>query len=317
MPNATTRRPAVGTLVIIALAVTVWSAVAQAGPTPTATPTPTPTPTALPATPIIDQEPGPDHFGVCLRVEFFAPLGQTFVPEYRHHVGANLFLRNLLLFGGQPAAIFTVTVRTDSVSGPILASGSTPPLPLFDPQWVEVLFDEQVSLVPGDTYFLEVSTANVSGFWCRAGLNPYAAGVGFEQGNPTPHFDFGFQTLVLPIEEIEIDIMPSCDPNSVKLLSRGVIPVAILGSDTFNVTDVDATTLAFGPGGAAPMHKKSGHFKDANHDGIEDLLSHYRTGDSGIAIGDEEACITGETLDGEAFEGCDTIETFAPPGSRP
>jgi hypothetical protein len=116
---------------------------------------------------------------------------------------------------------------------------------------------------------------------------------------------------------VALDLKPGSDVNPINLISRSVIPVAILGSDTFDVTDVDATTLAFGPGGAAPMHKKSGHFKDANHDGIEDLLSHYRTGDSGIAIGDEEACITGETLDGEAFEGCDTVETFAPPGSQP
>ncbi len=50
MPNATIRRSVVGSLVIVALAVTVWSAVAQAGPipTPTATPTATVTPTATP-----------------------------------------------------------------------------------------------------------------------------------------------------------------------------------------------------------------------------------------------------------------------------
>jgi hypothetical protein len=39
MPNATTRRSVVGSLVIVALAVTAWSAVAQAGPIPTPVPT--------------------------------------------------------------------------------------------------------------------------------------------------------------------------------------------------------------------------------------------------------------------------------------
>ncbi|MCH7869778.1 MAG: hypothetical protein IH881_18940 [Myxococcales bacterium] len=50
MSNATIRRSVVGSLVIVALAVTVWSAVAQAGPTPSATPTATPSATPM-ATP--------------------------------------------------------------------------------------------------------------------------------------------------------------------------------------------------------------------------------------------------------------------------
>jgi len=132
--------------------------------------------------------------------------------------------------------------------------------------------------------------------------------------------EFTVVTTILPSPEmiaVDIDIKPSSDVNPFNPASRGVVPVAILGSDTFDVADVDVTTLVFGPSAAAPVHNAGGHLEDVNDDGLTDLVSQYQTEEAGIAFGDTEACVTGETLDGTPFEGCDSVKVLASPGGQP
>jgi hypothetical protein len=139
-----------------------------------------------------------------------------------------------------------------------------------------------------------------------------------QRGTPRPQgaaCDIGaFELEAIPIE---IDIRPGSDLNPMNSMARGVIPVAILGSDTFDVWNVDTETLSFGPAGAIPRHDLldpqtfENHLEDVDEDGFVDLVSHYRAADTGIEPGDEDACVTGRTLEGIPFEGCDSIQTLA------
>jgi hypothetical protein len=138
-------------------------------------------------------------------------------------------------------------------------------------------------------------------------------------GEHPPHITerIGIDNIHAVPAPVDIDIKPGSDTNALNPLARGVIPVAILGSATFDVADVDVTTLAFGPSAAASAHGASGHWEDVNGDGFTDLVSHYRTEETGIAFGDTEACVSGETLDSIPFDGCDLVKALAPPGKRP
>jgi hypothetical protein len=91
--------------------------------------------------------------------------------------------------------------------------------------------------------------------------------------------------------------------------SAGVVPVVLFGSESFDVDDVDPASLGFGPAGAPIFGGKEPNRGDVNGDGYPDLFTHHRVPESGIALGDTEACMMGETYEGEVFEGCSAITT--------
>ena len=96
-------------------------------------------------------------------------------------------------------------------------------------------------------------------------------------------------------------------------MKTGMFRNSCLCSETFDVADVDVTTLAFGPVLASPAHNLldpavlASHLQDVNSDGFTDLVSHYSQKQTGLASGVMQACIEGQTVGGDAIFGCDSV----------
>jgi hypothetical protein len=110
------------------------------------------------------------------------------------------------------------------------------------------------------------------------------------------------------VTTVLIDTKPGDFPNSINPRSKGVIPVAIRTTSTFEATTVDPATVRFGRTGteAAPVHSA---LEDANRDGKRDLILHFETQKTGIECGDTSASLTGQTRAGQAIHGSDSIQT--------
>ena len=115
-----------------------------------------------------------------------------------------------------------------------------------------------------------------------------------------------------PTIEVEIDIKPGGTPNSINCNNpNGVIPVAILSTDTFDATTVDHTTVTFEGASETHVDKRTGlarrHEEDVNGDGRTDLVFHFRLRDADLGCGSTEARLEGETFDGQRIFGVDSV----------
>ncbi len=119
---------------------------------------------------------------------------------------------------------------------------------------------------------------------------------------------------------VDIDIKPGSFPNSINLGSGGTTPVAILGSASLNVNDIDPDTLTLGTAGVKTVGKTdrtlcsvadvSGDFSagpEGAPDGFLDLVCHFITMDIVPEEGATTATISGELNDGAVIEGVDSV----------
>jgi hypothetical protein len=137
--------------------------------------------------------------------------------------------------------------------------------------------------------------------------------------------------LIDPIEcimEVSLDIKPTSCPNPLNIKSRGVIPAAILGTEYFDVSEVDVSTvqledvepLRWSQKDVAspfePMMGKVDCREDCNNlgpDGFMDLALKFDTQEIVKALGEVEdrECLTlqltGNLLDGTAIVGEDVV----------
>ena len=82
----------------------------------------------------------------------------------------------------------------------------------------------------------------------------------------------------------------------------------------FDAIQVNALTVKFGPNGAIEKHGQ-GHVEDVDGDGDSDMMFHFNTQETGIVCGDTEATLMGDTFDGIAITGTDTVNTVGCKGT--
>jgi|GEM_PF-5878970 len=170
---------------------------------------------------------------------------------------------------------------------------------------------------------LVVSGTGISRVEIRATNGP-DPGVGFD--------NLSFELEPVPPQEIDtsIDVKPTSCPNPLNVKSKGVLPVAILGSDELDVTDIDVSTILLN-GIVSPIRSEIEDVATPFGGVLEDELSCTTDGADGFddltlkfdkqaiiaaigAVNDGDVVtltLTGELLDGTALSGQDNIRIVA------
>ena len=117
------------------------------------------------------------------------------------------------------------------------------------------------------------------------------------------------QINIVPISA-NIDIKPGSYPNCVNNNGNGVIPVAVFGSASLDVNDINPQTLEL----EGLMVKQTGknnkllvHHDDVNYDGYGDLVVQFADSAGAFDINATTATLTAELYNSRHIEGSDSI----------
>ena len=110
-------------------------------------------------------------------------------------------------------------------------------------------------------------------------------------------------------QRVDIDVKPGDGDNCLNINGHGVIPVAILGSDSLDVFSIDTSSLSFGGlqvrirGNNRPQCS----IDHSNDDAYLDMVCQFVDDSNAWTSDNDEASLTGSLLDGSAFAGSDSI----------
>jgi hypothetical protein len=223
-------------------------------------------------------------------------------------------------------SVVSTVAAYSSYSGSFLLNGpgDTYSVAYTAADWVDLEISLNDDAVPDDVVDIKVGNCTI------ATLYEYAGSVSVNVSLPAGSYTINFEAVIDPsggspfsytLTEseytgnyiypciwiaVDIDIKPGSDPNSINLKSKGKISIAILTTDEFDAAMVDPDTVLFA--GAAPVHYT---MEDVDKDGDMDMILQFATQDTDIMLGDTEATLTGQTLNGETIIGTDMVRTIS------
>jgi hypothetical protein len=165
-------------------------------------------------------------------------------------------------------------------------------------EWADsIYYSESYRVVRGGGWLHDVTHCPVS--YRSHGGHPYSKShhVGFR--------------VVLDTVSISIDIKPGSCPNPLNVKDKGVLPVAILGSEEFDVFNIDPASIRLE--GVAPIRSSYEDVSTPVPDSYLDLTLKFEVQEIVAALGEVndgeeyELTLTGELNNGMPIEGKDCI----------